>query len=98
MPWHFRGISVRNQLIKQAGFSTTYENDRLDNLINITVIEVLKVLNDPSVVNRCVGTTFDASIAGCIVGTVTDEVCKKFSINKPQDLKYEPIMGRKVSS
>lgn len=87
---------MKSEIIKQAGFSSTFEQDRLEKLIELTVIETIKVLAEPKIVNQCVSTTFDASIAGCIIEKVTEEICKKFEIKRPRDIRYEPIVGGKV--
>ena len=87
---------MKSEIIKRAGFSSTFEQDRLEALIELTVIETLKILVDPYVVNKCVGTTFDASIAGCVIDRVSTELCNRFEIQRPGDIRYEPIVGRKI--
>lgn len=87
---------MKEKLIKEAGFSSTYERDRLEKLIELTLIESFKIMADPKNTNHCVGTTYDASVAGCIIQYAIDAVSKEFDIKRPHGITYETIMGRKV--
>lgn len=88
--------NTKKELIKEAGFSSTYEKDRLEKLVELTVIEVLKIMANSTNTNTCVYTTYDASIVGCAVDKLMNAIVDEFEINKPQEIRYETIMGRKV--
>lgn len=87
---------MKEILIKEAGFSSTYEKDRLEKLIDLTLNEVFRIIADPKNTNQCICTTFDASIASCFVHYAIDAISKEFNIKRPDGIKYETIMGRKV--
>lgn len=89
---------MKKELIEKAGFSPTYEKDRLEKLIELTVIEVFKIMADYKTSNICVSTTYDASIAGCVIEQSIQAIAKEFDIKKPHEIKYETIMGRKVQT
>ena len=93
-----KDISMKEELIETAGFSSTFERDRLEKLIELTVIEIFKILADPVSTNKAVYTTHDAGIAGAIVEQAINAISEKFEIQKPQGIKYEAVMGRKVST
>ena len=87
---------MKKELIKEAGFSSTYEIDRLEKLIELTVIEVFKIMADFKSTNACVYTTYDANIVGCTIQNAMDAIAKEFDIKKPTEIHYETIMGRKI--
>lgn len=84
---------MKIELIEKAGFSSTFERDRLEKLIELTLLEAFKIMAEFKTTNSCIRTTHDVSIAGCVIQAVMEAIEKEFDIKKPHEIKYETIMG-----
>lgn len=82
---------MKKELIKQAGFSSTFEIDRLEKLIELTLVESFKIMSDPMTTNSCAYTTHDAGIVSCAVERAMTAIAKEFDINVPHDIKYKKL-------
>lgn len=87
---------MKDQLIQEAGFSNTYERDRLYQLIDLTVKKCLDLVEQTPI--QCAKTSHDLGIVECTIQKSLDQITEQF--NAPTRIKesYEGIMGRKVST
>ena len=87
---------MKDELIKKAGFSSTYEKDRLYTLINLTVQQCLELVeNTPS---HCAHTTYDLSVVECTIQKSLDQITEQFNLPRKAKKSNERIMGREVST
>ncbi len=74
---------MKDELISKAGFSSTYEKDRLYTLIDLTLKECLDLIeNTPQ---HCAFTTHDLKTVNCTIQKSLDQITEKF--NLPQRKK-----------
>lgn len=66
---------MKDELIKQAGFSSTYEKDRLYTLIDLTLNECLKLIKNTSIVG-----TPDIDTVNLTIQHSLDQITKKFNL------------------
>ena len=69
---------MKDELIKQAGFSSTYEKDRLYTLIDLTLNECLKSIKDTPTVDTFI--TSDMNTVNLIIQHSLDQIIKKFNL------------------
>lgn len=60
----------------------------LEKFTALVIDEVVKVIENPKSYNKCVYTTFDAGIAGCVAQEISNSITKHF-----KDTQYERTMG-----
>jgi hypothetical protein len=71
---------MKEKLIKEAGFSTTFEIDRLEKLIEITIKEcVVAIKNTPT---HCAFTTHDLGTVQCTIDKTIETVYNHFNMDK----------------
>lgn len=76
---------MKDQLIEQAGFSSTYEKDRLYTLIDLTVKECLNVVEQTPTV--CAFTTHDMGTVICTIQHSIDQINKRFNLPTHKGIK-----------
>ena len=69
---------MKDELIKQAGFSSTYEKDRLYTLIDLTLTECLKLIKNTPTVGTF--TTSDMNTVNLTIQHSLDQIIKKFNL------------------
>ena len=69
---------MKDELIKKAGFSSTYEKDRLYTLIDLTVKECLNLVDQTP--TNCAFTTHDLNIVQCTIDKSLEQITKKFNL------------------
>lgn len=70
---------MKEKLIKEAGFSTTFERDRLEKLIELTVKEcIVAIENTPK---HCAFTTYDLNTVDCTIAKSIETVYNHFEMN-----------------
>lgn len=85
---------MKENLISQAGFSTTFEKDRLYKLIDLVVKECVQaVKNTPT---NCAITTYDLGVAECTIQKSLDQLTTKFNLPREKKDNNERLMGREV--
>ncbi len=69
---------MKDELISKAGFSSTYEKDRLYNLIDLTLKECLDLIE--STPEHCAFTSHDLKTVHCTIQKSLDQITKKFNL------------------
>jgi len=85
---------VKDELIKKAGFSSTYEKDRLYNLISLTIRECLQAVKETP--TSCAITTYDLGIVECTIQKSLDQITNKFNLHPEKRDTNERTMGREI--
>jgi len=71
---------MKERLITEAGFSTTFEIDRLNKLIDLTIKEcIIAIKNTPT---HCAYTTHDLGTVQCTIDKTIETVYNHFEMNK----------------
>lgn len=87
---------MKENLISQAGFSNTFEKDRLYKLIDLVVKECIQtVKNTPT---NCAITTYDLGVAECTIQRSLDQLTTKFNLPPEKRDTNERPMGREIST
>jgi hypothetical protein len=87
---------MKEELIEKAGFSGTYERDRLNKLIDLVVEECLDAVDKTPA--HCAFTTYDLGTVECTIQKSLDTITEKFNLKQRQRNSNERTMGRKVSA
>lgn len=75
-------MTVKEELIRKAGFSSTFEKDRLNKLIDLVVEECLDSVDQTPV--HCAITTYDLNVVECTIQKSLDTITEKFNLKKRQ--------------
>ena len=73
-------IKMKDELIQQAGFSSTYEKDRLYQLIDLTLKECLDLVEQTP--QSCAYTTHDLNTVNCTIQESLNHITEKFNLPK----------------
>jgi hypothetical protein len=85
---------MKEELIGKAGFSSTYERDRLNKLIDLVIEECLNAVDQTPI--HCAYTTHDLGVVECTIQKSLDTITEKFNLR--QRISNERIVGREIST
>lgn len=87
---------MKDELIRQAGFSSTFEKDRLNRLIDLTINQCVEAVSKTP--HHCAYTTYDLGVVQCTIQKSVDTITDYFNIPRKAVKFNEGFMGREVSS
>ena len=67
---------IKSKLIQDAGFSSTFETERLSNLVDLVVNECITAINQTP--THCAYTTYDLNTVTCTIKKTLETVKKHF--------------------
>jgi hypothetical protein len=68
--------NIKSKLIQDAGFSSTFETERLNNLVDLVVDECITAINQTP--THCAYTTYDLGMVKCTIEKTLETVKKHF--------------------
>lgn len=69
---------MKDELIRRAGFSNTFEKDRLHKLIELVVEECLDLVHQTP--KNCALSSYDTSVVECTIQKSLDQITNKFNL------------------